>query len=256
MIFGKDTRSTQCEERLKRLYHNGYVERRSQGTIYQDNKPLVYMLTEKGAQILCEQYGVRREEIYWNPKYNTISNYHLQHVVQTSETRINFMRACERLNYELVWLDEMAIRHHNLYDTFTYHTPSGWTKKTILIPDGFFTIETTQGLLSCFLEIDRGTETLSTVAEKFAKYVSYLKTEEYLVRYAAFDEDNYEIHPYVLTITTSQQRLVNLQEVASDVGADDIYLFSTFAETTHDRILQDAVWRSNHADGLVRLVKA
>jgi predicted transcriptional regulator len=254
LVFAKDTRSTQCEERLKRLYHNGYLERRSQGTTYQDNKPLVYMLTEKGAQLLSEHKGMKRNEIYWNAKYNTISNYHLQHVVQTSESRISFVRACERLGYELSWLDEMSIRHHKLYDTFTYHTPTGWTKKTTVIPDSFFTIETPQKLVSCFLEIDRGTETLSTVADKFSKYVSYLQTEEYLTRYAAFDEEGNEIHPFVLTITTTEQRMNNLLEVASDVGADDIYMFSTFADTTPERVLEDAVWKSSRCDYSVPLI--
>ncbi len=254
LIFGKDTRSTQCEERLKRLYHHGYVERRSQGTMYRDNKPLVYMLTEKGAQLLCVHKSMQRNEIHWNTKYNTISNYHLQHVVQTSESRINFVRACDHLGYELAWLDEMTIRHHKLYDTFKYHTPTGWTKKTILISDGFFTIETPQKLVSCFLEIDRGTETLSTVADKFSKYVAYLQTEEYLIRFAAFDGDENEIHPLVLTITTTEQRMRNLMKVASDVGAIDIFMFSTFADTTHERVLEEAVWRSEHCDYLLCLI--
>ena len=252
--FGKDERSTQAEERLKRLYHNGYLDRRSQGVTYEDNKPLVYMLTEKGAQLLCEVDGMKREEIFWKPKYNQISNYHLQHVIAVSDVRIAFERACQRLDYELNWLTEMSIRHHGLYDTFRYHTPNGWTKTTSLIPDGFCTLDTPEMWLACFIEVDRGTETLRTVADKYAKYIAYLGTEAYANRYAAFNEEGHEIYPSILTITTSQERLGNLMQVALDVGADELFLFSTFSQITHERILEERVWRRGDVHTLIKLV--
>ena len=154
----------------------------------------------------------------------------------------------------MTWLDEMTIRRHQLYDTFRYHTPTGWEKRAQLIPDAFCTIDSPTMWLACFIEVDRGTETLGTVANKFAKYVAYLETDAYLDRYAAFNEEGHEIYPSILTITSSHRRMENMMQVALDVGAEDLYLFSTFSEVTYDRILEDRVWRRGDVHTPVRLM--
>lgn len=201
------------------------------------------MLTEKGAKLLVQEVGYARERIYWKSKYNAISDYHLQHVLAVSEIRIALVRAADSLEIELGFLDEMTIRHEKLYDEFTYHTPTGWQKRAYLIPDAFFTIESDGISFPFFVEADRGTETLSRVADKYAKYLWYLETDEYFERYGVYDDQGHEVPPTILTVTNSSVRMGNLMDVAFDVGVDERFLFTTFG-VSYNQILATKVWKS------------
>lgn len=248
LIFDGKPRSTQCDLRLKLLFHHGYLERRSQATLYKDNKPLVYFLTEKGARHLATSDGVDRSEIYWRAKFNQISPYHIQHLLQVNDVRIAIEQSCADRQYDLIWLDEFTIRRLKLYDKFQVRSTAGAIYTTTLIPDGFFTIDTPDLWLSCFLEVDRGTESLKVVTLKLSKYLAYFATNAYRERYGTQDEHGHEVYPCVLTITTSQKRVIHLRSVAREVGASDIFLFTTFADLTSESVFAQPIWQTATRD--------
>jgi len=73
-----------------------------------------------------------------------------------------------------------------------------------MIPDAFFGIKATKGRSYFFLEIDMGTESNQRFGRKIVAYRQYRKTRKYTERYG-FKSFR------VLTVTTSEQRLENLQ---------------------------------------------
>lgn len=254
IVFHTDGKSTQCDLRLKLLFQHGFLERRSQTVLYEKNKPLIYLLTEKGAKHLAEVSGGKRTEILWHPKHNQISTQRLQHLLQVNQVRASIEQAAEECAYTLNWLDEFTIRRLKLYDSFPIQYPSGITTKTTLIPDAFFTLDTPTMWLSCFLEVDRGTESLRTVSEKLCKYLAYLTTDGYQERYGVQDEEGNKIYPCVLTITTTQERLDNLRAVSKDVGAGDIFLFSTFSAVTYPQVFLRPIWWKPTSNEQIALV--
>lgn len=253
-VFHTYGKSTQCDLRLKLLFHHGFLERRSQTVLYEKNKPLIYLLTEKGAKHLAEVSGDKRSDIVWHPKHNQISTQRLQHLLQVNEIRTSIEQAAEECAYTLDWLDEFTIRRLKLYDRFTVQYLSGITTKTTLIPDAFFTVDTPTMWLSCFLEVDMGTESLKTVSEKLCKYLAYLTTNSYQERYGAQDEEGNKIYPCVLTITTSQERLDHMRAIAKDIAAGDIFLFCTFSAVSSGQVLSRPIWQTPIDDTGVCLI--
>ena len=255
LLFGGKQRSTQCDLRLRLLFQHGYLERRSQATLHEENKPLVYLLTEKGVRHLMAVDEGEHSAIHWRPKLNQMSQHHLQHVLQVNDVRIAIGQACDLHAYDLEWLDEFTIRGLKLYDRFPVRDATGRTNITVLIPDGFFTLDAPELWMSCFLEVDRGTESLQTVARKFSKYLAYFGTSGYRERYGVWDENGNEIYPCVLTVTTSPKRVENLKAVAQEVGASSLFLFTTFTDVTPEQVLSQPIWQPVGSDTPVCLIR-
>jgi hypothetical protein len=254
LLFGGKQRSTQCDLRLRLLFQHGYLDRRGQATLYEENKPLIYVLTQKGIQHLAEVDGGDNSDISWHPKLNQMSQHHLQHLLQVNDVRIAIEQACDLNNYELKWLDEYTIRRHRLYDRFSVQYSNGAIRVTVLIPDGFFALDTPKLWLGCFLEVDRGTESLKTISQKLSKYLAYFVTNSYKERYGAQDAYGNEVYPCVLTVTTSPRRLQNLRSIAQKVGASQLFLFTTFIDVTPERVLSQPIWQTAASDTPICLI--
>lgn len=255
LLFEGKQRSTQCDLRLRLLFQHGYLERRSQTILYEKNKPLVYLLTRKGTQYLATIEDDEHPENEWRPKFNELSQYHLQHLLQVNHVRSAIERACDLNNYELAWLNEHTIRQRKLYDRFRVQDALGATQTTTLIPDGFFTLDTPQLWLSCFLEVDRGTESLKTVAHKLNKYLAYFATNTYKERYGVQDEQGNEIYPCVLTITTIPKRVEHLKAIAQEVGASNIFLFAQLTNVTPESVFSQPIWQTVNSNTPICLIE-
>ncbi len=85
MFFtGKNT----ANERLKRLYHHGYLARRWLPVEYgQGSSQALYLLAERGAQLVAATLGVDRAAIDWKEAHNRVSSPFLEHLLLTNEIR-------------------------------------------------------------------------------------------------------------------------------------------------------------------------
>ena len=69
---------TQCQLRLKLLYHHGYLYRDEQPTKMSDGRrPLVYFLDRKGAAMLAEYLEIPVTDLDWSSKNNAAGAKHL-----------------------------------------------------------------------------------------------------------------------------------------------------------------------------------
>jgi len=102
-----------------------------------------------------------------------------------------------------------------------------------LIPDGYFEINSSQGIRSSFVEIDLGTEAIPVFAKKASLYLQLATSGDFpkLFSRAQFR---------VLVVTTSASRLNNLRAVVAKL-TDKIFWFTTRESLATERFWS-AAW--------------
>jgi hypothetical protein len=111
--------------------------------------------------------------------------------------------------------------------------PEAGEKKLIVAPDAFFGLETELGRSYYFVEADMGTETLERFRRKLLAYQQYWKSGAFQERYSY---RNFR----VLTVTTGAERANNLIRLAGDLGAKNMFLFTTEEKASKD--ILGSVW--------------
>jgi hypothetical protein len=114
-----------------------------------------------------------------------------------------------------------------------------------LIPDGYFEINSSQGIRSSFVEIDLGTEALPVFAKKASLYLQLATSGDFpkLFSRAQFR---------VLVVTTSASRLNNLRAVVAKL-TDKIFWFTTLENLTAENLWSTA-WLRPAGDQLQSLL--
>lgn len=237
----------QTQDRLKRLFHHGYLARDEQPVKLSEGRlPLVYFLEKKGASLLADQLGVEVGALDWTPRHNAGGASHLfiNHLLRTNDVRVALTAALQQANYLLVrWLDDRTLKRQHWKDYVSIAEPDGRLVQRAIVPDGYVQFSDGQYQYHQFLEVDLATVVgRSSVvgrrdwAQKVQTYLAYYETGGYQARYESTSLR-------VLTVTTSQERLAHLKSVTEEAGGRSRFWFTTFAELTSEWALHEPIWQ-------------
>lgn len=251
--------STRCHQRLKLLYHHGFLDRREQfASITEGRRPLVYFLAERGAELVAEQRGLASERLDWRPRHNAVGQQHLEHLLETNNVRVAITLGAELHSWMIpVWLDDRALKSSQGKDYVSITGPRGGRRRVAIVPDGYFMLDILKPKKGhFFLEVDRRTETISSRAwsrrdwvRRTQAYLSYYRSGAFTKRYGARNLR-------VLTVTTGEQRLASMKSAAERAGGSSLFWFTTFEHATDpQQVLTEPIWQVIGTQGRHRLTE-
>lgn len=214
-------------ERLAALYHNGYLDRpRAQLDYYATagSKPLVYALGNKGADVLSEISGIPRAKVDWTWKNREAGKLFIEHTLLIADLMVSAEGAIQRTGHlcliepeaMLAAAPEATRRAKNPWSLPIRIVQNGIRHDLSLIPDKVFGLDDTAARKRSyfFVEADRGTMPITRSHPRQTsfqqKILGYLAGSRPVNLHGQhFGIGNFR----VLTITTSQERIVHMIEV-------------------------------------------
>lgn len=260
LIFQQQGKSTQvkCQQRLKLLFHHGYLHRDEQPTkLTEGRRPLIYFLDHKGAQLLAESLSVQVSDLDWNARDNTAGAGHLfiDHLLKTNDVRIAITIAAQEHGASIErWIDDKALRRRNTKAYVTLRGKKSDEQRVALVPDGYFHFKQQQHHSHYFIETDMCTVVgLSSKsgrrdwAKKIRSYLAYLESGQFQKRYKAQAFR-------MLTVTTGASRLANLKKVTEEAGGKSRFWFTTFEQLSSEAAFAQPIWQIAGREGGYSLI--
>jgi hypothetical protein len=236
-----------ANERLKRLYQHGFLERRWLPVEYgQGTGQAIYLLAERGADLAAERLGLDRGAVDWKESYNQVSTPFLEHALGVNQARIAFTLAAHKAGYQIgKWIGEGELKARP--DYVQIPTASGVRRKIAVIPDGYFVLVLGEKRAHFFLESDRATEANKRWGEKVQAYLEYTRSGKYTERYGTRSLR-------VLTVTTGEKRLANLKRATEQAGGREMFWFTTVAEAQPEGMVGKPIWQVAGQEELQTLI--
>jgi hypothetical protein len=201
--------TTRANARLLTLTRSGFLNRFFLGTSAAGQKAL-YSLSAKGAELAgVPARGLRR------PKDAVIAaDFFVQHQLAVNEIYC-------AVKYEMP-SEFLFVRWVTFHESLRANLR--------LIPDGYFEVKVVNEILPAFLEVDRGTETLKTWAEKVRNYLQLALSGDYEKR---FRQNRFR----VLVTANSERRLHAIRKTVSMI-TEKIFWFASLAEIQEKGLLR------------------
>lgn len=238
------TKTSRARHRLKVLYQNKFLERvpLPVGKAAWAWQP-VYRLARTGAQMVAADLGVDlRELVYWGKgddkdrRSTQVTPLFLSHTLQINDVRIAVTLAARQQSYRLeTWLDDGQLKSQERRD-YVVVGGEGTDRMIAVIPDSYFVLNLGDRRAPFFLEVDRATMSNSRWGIKIRAYLAYLRSGKYTERY-------HMRALRVLTVTTTEQRLMNLKETTRKAGGGDLFWFTTMEEVSASSVFFGPIWR-------------
>jgi hypothetical protein len=238
----------QIQRRLQLLFHHAFLDRpRAQRlqlahVLDDGNRPFVYGLARRGAQLLAEAGMPISDKLDWTQKNQRATAQFLAHTLETAETMIGFELACRgghrvRLVDQHELLPYLPEATRLAADPFrcrvTLRLEELPQPLTIgVVPDRLFSLSLADNMRMNFaLELDRGTMDIksrrlvgkSSFRRKLLGYWQLWQSDRHTERWG-FKSFR------VLTVTPSQTRLANMiaaqKEIVGAAGSN-LFLFTT-----------------------------
>lgn len=222
--------------RLRYLYHHGYLDRVVL-PVSSSRDRLIYTMTEKGAQLLAEHEGVGRNEIKWERYFNSVQPTHIQHLLAINDVLISYRFALDKVVQGRALKDFRVFRGDPKKHKLTVYLPdqSGRRQPLSVIPDAIILLLPNQGDIGvCFIEVDRGT--MST-----GRWLDKVKVYRELPRTDVLRRDYKAEWMILLTVTSSEKRLVSIAQKTVELGGRRGFWFTTAGQVSPDTAL-DALW--------------
>lgn len=172
-----------AKHRLQKLWQHRYLHRhhvvgvwnrRGAPTRSLPSSPAVYSLSDRGASAVAEHRGLDFDAVAYERKPADLSASFIVHELAATELRVAWSRAVPAA---LTWLPARAALHR-----YELETEEGPTVKQFA-PDGYARLEL-DGPLHCFVEIDRGTQSVQhRIRRKVADYAAYATSGAFAARY-------------------------------------------------------------------------
>lgn len=265
LVFPECRSVQSARRRLKYLFHNRFL-----GRITPLIRPgegsgeTAYFLDKVGAALL-RSHGI---DPVTPPSTTRVGHAFLSHALDLSEFRVHLERALTRrtditlnrftADFELKAVTEKPVRGnetrlslYTLYDEFT--SPGGTSARRFHIyPDALIVLQKRAAskvfrqLL--FLEIDRGSESLTKIREKITAYHLYSALGIFR-KFGAFDRF------LVLFQTNSPRRAGNVRETLLGHQGASLVWVTDAARVTEETILEGSVWRDENGNRRALLAK-
>lgn len=251
------------QRRLRQLWLHGYVFRDEVPTKISAGKlPLIYTLDHKGVRLLADRLKLEPREVAKrsNPKLVGASSPFLSHLQRTNDIRIDITQATQQLGWKIVqWVDDYDL--HRGYDKVSLSInpkdPESKKRQVAIIPDAYFWLQADTRHFHHFIECDlrnlpgEYTEPgRKDWARRVRAYIEYYRSGMYHRRYHAGKSLR------ILTVTTSEARLMTLKEITERVAGKfkQRFLYTTFERLTPETALTGEIWKVAGRDGLDSLI--
>jgi hypothetical protein len=216
-----DSSSRGLENRLRYLFHNKYLNR----VILHESvsHKLIYTMTEKAARLIAERDSISRQDVPWQRHLNQVSMSHIQHLLSVNDVVISFQSALvEKLKQRAISQYKVIPGDPDLHKiSATFLNQDGARYKSSVIPDAVVGILFPNRELGLFfVEVDRATMTINRWESKVAVYHEYSRNPELRERF----HTGWFI---VLTITTSDKRILSLSERTVLLGGKRAFWYTT-----------------------------
>jgi DNA-binding HxlR family transcriptional regulator len=234
-LFPNDSQKN-LTNRLRHLFQHGYVNRITL-PVSSSRDALIYAMTEQGATLLAESDGVERSEVKWARHLNVVQPTHIQHLLAINDVLISLRHTLELAKAAGTLADYRVYRgdpqKHRL--TVQVRDLDGHRSNASVIPDAILVLQAPMGERGVFfLEIDRATMTTVRWQEKVVVYREYSQSSQLAKVWRA----EWSI---LLTVTTSEKRLMSIAEKTVALGGRRGFWFTTSGEITPDTALAP-VW--------------
>lgn len=237
------TKTSKARLRLKLLYQNNYLERVPMpvGTGTWAWQP-VYRLAQRGAAIVASELGIPVRKLqYWGngddrkKRATEVSVLFLAHALQVNDIRIAVTLAAAQHGYRVEkWLGDVELKSQEMKD-YVAVNEQGTRRLVSVIPDAYFVLRLGDRRASFFLELDRATMTNSRWGTRVSAYLTYIHSGKYTERYQTRSLR-------ILTVTTSEQRLMNLKKATEKAGGRDVFWFTTYDEVSPSSVFFRPIW--------------
>ncbi|MCP9486395.1 MAG: replication-relaxation family protein [Gaiellaceae bacterium MAG52_C11] len=151
-----------AQDRLLFLYRNRIVDRFYPAAPFGSGKPEAHwLLDEAGALLVAATLGLERKQLGWQRRDDWGSHPQLAHQLETNRFLTELVAATlttSDLGVRAWWSPAEAAGRLSL------------DGKLRVLPDTGFTLVTSAGVIECYLEWDRSTETQARLAEKLLVY--------------------------------------------------------------------------------------
>lgn len=259
--------------RLKLLFYHVYLDRprhqHAQLALFFDegNRPLVYGLARRGAQLLSEQGAAVDASLDWTTKNARATAAFLAHTLETADAMIAFDEAC-RASGSAHLIDHHALvpfmpeATRRLSDPFRCRVEVRTAGQALpipiaVVPDRLFSLAYADGTRHNYaLELDRGT--MDIRAKRLAGKSSFRR--KLIGYFHAWRErrhsERWGFKSFrILTITTSEKRIASMRAAQAEVTHGSVP--GLFLYTTQDRLAEHGAfgdaWQ-NGAGEVVRLI--
>lgn len=193
--------------RLLRLTRAGFLRRFFLGTKGAGQQAL-YALSAKGAQIV----GVPLRGPHQRKDESLAASYPIEH--QLAVNRI----------YCALKYSTIPIPHVSLMRWIAFYEPL--TKSIPLIPDGYMELQTSEGILTAFLEMDLGHERRTVWKTKVRHYLHLALSGEYK---RLFGQSRF----LVLVLAPTERRINSIRKVVSE-DTEKLFRFTTLEAAERD----------------------
>ncbi|GGF75901.1 hypothetical protein GCM10011332_32370 [Terasakiella brassicae] len=245
LVFPDNKTKQSTARRLKYLYHAKYLGRIQPYIVPgKGGAEVAYFLDRKGQELLTEM----GEKVSIFKKSHQVKTMFLQHALDLSEFRLNVELALQNhsvvemarfiCDFEMKGHADKATRlkRYKLYHE-VYHPLS--KERYVVYPDGLMILqgkgEYAKKQRLYFVEIDRGTETLSTIRKKVIGYNLY-QQEKVQDKFGKFK--NF----VVLIQTSSQKRAANIRKNLVDQPGSEFVYVTSVGEVFSHTIFNEPIW--------------
>ena len=208
----------------------------------------IYMLTRRGASHIARSMSIAPDELLWSKRSGPPKDYYfMKHFVGISDFRISLTRATEHSMISLLGFipEHYGTKHASGRITKYIKDVSFSTRepgeRILHTPDAVFALESKGKALLFFLEIDRGTETISNPNKGVGKMVRFYEAYANEGRYRGYAQDfgcaafgNFRL----LIVTTTQRRIGNMRNALGD-ARNPVHKF--FWLTTSDKVTEASI---------------
>ncbi len=247
LIFPDNASLQSTRRRLRGLYHNGYINRMVPFVrAGHGGAEVAYYLDRKGDAALRD-LGI---EVLRPTKTGQVRPTFLLHALELSEFRVNLELAIQQqddlslhrfvADFELkshVRGKRKSRRDFRLFDE-VQHPATG--REYVVYPDGLIVLKAARNdrekRALLFLEIDRGTEGLRVIQEKFIGYRLYHQQGR-ISKFGKFARFR------VLFQTTSDKRAANMAAALHDYEDSEMVWITTREKVTASSLLTSPIWR-------------
>lgn len=238
------TKTSKARERLKFLFHHGYLDRipLPVGASSWAWRP-VYRLARKGAEHIAAEQGIPVQQVaYWGKgddrtrRHTQVSLLFMEHALQINDVRVAFAIAAKKEGYHIdKWFDDTTLKSQAQKDYVAVPQGMG-TRQYAVIPDSFFVLNLGSRAAAFFLELDRATMPQPRWTARVLAYLTYFRSGKYTARYQMKSLR-------ILTVTTTEARLSNLQKSTRNAGGSALFWFTTLEELTASSVFFSPIWR-------------
>lgn len=218
----------------------------------------IYHLDKKGAEVVAGELGVEVVDLKWHRATRAPKDYYfMRHFLKVNDFRIALTLACKNSDIDLLgFIPEYYGEKTDRSGIVKYIKDfvldiKDQARKIYHTPDAVFALEKDKKAALFFLEIDRGTETLTNPEKGFLKCIDFYLNYWNSGKYHRYEAD-FRCEPFrafrTLIVTTSETRLQNMRQVVSGLAFSPNLAKRFIWLTTDDKIgpetTFDSIWQS------------